>query len=119
MTKITRLLLVFVFAFSAVAFAAEQKVTFKWTYPEDQNSIINGFRIYDNRNEQRPRVLATINNATVRKFVLDIELMEGENKFFISPFIGNTEGKPSNVTIVKKAVFYEITDFDAECTNCK
>ena len=119
MNRLFSLLTVFAMSMAIPVMAQEHNVTFKWSYPEDQSSVINGFRIYDNSNPQAPKVIMTINNGATRTVMKPVELQSGANNFFIAPFIGDREGSPSNVGGANITPFYPITDFTVECPTCK
>lgn len=116
--RVFLLLLVFVFAFVLPVWASEQKVSFEWSYPEDQNKVISGFRIYQQLDSGKVSVITTINNATSRKVIFSVDVDKGDYQFFVAPFIGNREGEPSNIDGFKIRPFYPISTFKAVCTTC-
>jgi len=112
---------VLIFGFVAVgsALAVEHKIKFEWHYPADQNSIINGFRIYNATNPEKPYVLATIKQGSARTVELVVDLQDGKNLFFSAPYIGNREGLPSEVSEILISPMYKIDMFRTVCETCK
>ena len=119
MDKICKLALIFVFAFSLPVLAAEKNLKFQWSYPSELDSVINGFKIYRADDPASPKLLVKIDQGSLRFYQTIVDLKAGENKFYVVPFIGDKEGKPSNIQVIELSPFSAITDFKTTCPKCK
>ena len=118
MNRFTTLLLVFVMACAIPVYAAEQhELTFEWSYPDTQNNVINGFRIYEKVDTGKSLVLE-VTNTMMRMAKKVVTLNKENTEFFIVPFIGTREGPPVYSNTVKIAPFYPVNSFTVKCPTC-
>ena len=112
MDRLSKLLLIFIIGFALPVYAAEQKVRFEWSYPSEQSTVIDGFKIYNTTAGKA--IVATIHQGSLRVYEKTLDLPTGKNTFEIVPFIGPNEGPPAKVDVTVSP-FYQIDAFKVKC----
>lgn len=112
------LTLAFILGFAIPVYAVEEhNLKFEWAYPDSQNDIINGFRIYKLEDNVKKLVLE-VTNTMMRTATKKVVLNKEKTMFYVVPYIGEREGDPSTMDAITLQPFYPINSFIVECPTC-
>jgi hypothetical protein len=100
------------------AIAADHNVSFAWTYPAEQNSVINGFRIFDMTDSDKPVLVVEYAQGSLRAADVVIKLSDGANWFSIAAYIGDSNGPFSNPVSVNQSPMTK-PGLSATCVTCQ